>query len=87
MTAEESGRAGSGGSERMWLVDPLCGTLNYAARSMLVAVNVALRVGSDITVAASADPVTEEVFWTDGDQAFVRRDGMDARGQPKPPSR
>jgi myo-inositol-1(or 4)-monophosphatase len=87
VTAEESGRSGSGGSERMWLVDPLCGTLNYAARSMLVAVNVALRVGSDITVAASADPFADEVFATDGDQAFVRRDGMDERLRPSPDSR
>jgi myo-inositol-1(or 4)-monophosphatase len=61
----------------MWLVDPLCGTLNYAVRNMLVAVNVALRVGSDITAAASADPFTEEVFWTDGERANVRSDGVD----------
>jgi myo-inositol-1(or 4)-monophosphatase len=71
----------------MWLVDPLCGTLNYAARSMLVAVNVALRVRSDITVAASADPFAEEVFWTDGDHAYVRRDGADEELTPSPDSR
>ncbi|MFJ2032930.1 inositol monophosphatase family protein [Streptosporangium sp. NPDC087985] len=87
VTGEESGRTGSGGAERMWLVDPLCGTLNYAARSMLVAVNVALRVGSDITVAASADPFAEEVFWTDGDHAYVRRDGVDEELTPSPDSR
>ncbi len=87
VTGEESGCTGSGSAERMWLVDPLCGTLNYAARSMLVAVNIALRVGSDITVAASADPFAEEVFWTDGDHAYVRRDGVDERLTPSPDSR
>lgn len=87
LTAEESGRTGLGDSERMWLVDPLCGTLNYAARNMLAAVNVALRVGSDVTAAASADPFAEEVYWTDGDQAFVRRDGLDERLRPSPDSR
>src|SRR5581483_4733085 len=38
---EEGGLSGEG--ERTWLVDPLCGTLNFAARTPLVAVNVALR--------------------------------------------
>jgi myo-inositol-1(or 4)-monophosphatase len=71
----------------MWLVDPLCSTLNYAARNMLVAVNAALRVGSDIMVAASADPFAEEVFWTDGDHAYVRRDGVDEELMPSCDSR
>jgi myo-inositol-1(or 4)-monophosphatase len=83
---EESGRTGADGAERMWLVDPLCGTLNYAVRNMLVAVNVALRVGSQITAAASADPFNDEVFWTDGERACVRRDGADAELTPSPDS-
>ncbi|GAA1015653.1 phosphatase [Acrocarpospora pleiomorpha] len=87
VTGEESGLTGSGSAERMWLVDPLCGTLNYAARSMLVAVNVALRVGSDVRVAASADPFAGELFWTDGNHAYVRRDGVDEKLTPSPDSR
>jgi myo-inositol-1(or 4)-monophosphatase len=42
---EEGGQQGAAGAARQWLVDPLCGTLNYAAGNMLVAVNVALRDG------------------------------------------
>lgn len=87
VTGEESGRTGSAGAERMWLVDPLCGTLNYAARTPLVAVNVALRAGPDVTVAAAADPFAEEVFWTDGDRAHVRRDGADEELVPSAESR
>ncbi|WP_248960618.1 inositol monophosphatase family protein [Sphaerisporangium perillae] len=87
MTGEESGRTGADRTERMWLVDPLCGTLNYAVRNMLVAVNVALLVGTDITAAASADPFAEEVFWTDGERAYVRRDGVDEELRPSPESR
>ncbi|MFI7575916.1 inositol monophosphatase family protein [Micromonospora sp. NPDC049497] len=74
---EESGRTGTGGNGRLWLVDPLCGTLNYAVRTMLVSVNVALRIGTQVVVAASADPFTDEVFWTDGAAAYVRSDGVD----------
>jgi myo-inositol-1(or 4)-monophosphatase len=54
-------------------VDPLCGTLNYAVGNMLVAVNVALRDGA----AAVADPFSGEVFFTDGEHAWVRREGAD----------
>ena len=80
---EESGRTGSGGNGREWLVDPLCGTLNYAVRTMLVSVNVALRAGADVTVAASADPFAGEVFWTDGEHAYARQDGLDRRLTPQ----
>ena len=72
---------------RTWLVDPLCGTLNYAARTPLVAVNIALRVEDRVTVAVSADPLSGEVFWTGGDGAFCRRDGRDERLRPEPGDR
>jgi myo-inositol-1(or 4)-monophosphatase len=71
----------------MWLVDPICGTLNFAARTMLVAVNVALRTGSALTAAASADPFADEVFWTDGARAYVRRAGGDEQLVPSAGSR
>ncbi|MFD1320064.1 inositol monophosphatase family protein [Micromonospora sonneratiae] len=79
---EESGRTGTGGNGREWLVDPLCGTLNYAVRNMLVAVNVALRTGTQVVAAASADPFADEVFWTDGAGAYVRHGGVDTRLTP-----
>ncbi|MEV5611818.1 inositol monophosphatase family protein [Streptomyces sp. NPDC052225] len=70
---EEGGQHGAADAARQWLVDPLCGTLNYAVGTMLVAVNVALRDGA----AAVADPFGGEVFVTDGKTAWVRRDGAD----------
>ncbi|MEU9479796.1 inositol monophosphatase family protein [Streptomyces sp. NPDC048191] len=77
VTGEESGRSGAADAHRRWLVDPLCGTLNYAVRTTLVGVNVALREGPEVTAAATADPFGGEVFWTDGAAAWVRRDGAD----------
>jgi myo-inositol-1(or 4)-monophosphatase len=79
---EEGGRSGSGDNGREWLIDPLCGTLNYAVRTSLVSVNIALRTGGETTVAASADPFSDEIFWTDKSDAFVRRDGRDHKLQP-----
>jgi myo-inositol-1(or 4)-monophosphatase len=70
---EEGGQQGAADAVRQWLVDPLCGTLNYAVGNMLVAVNVALRDGA----AAVADPFNGEVFFTDGKTAWVRHDGAD----------
>ncbi|MET8161939.1 inositol monophosphatase family protein [Sphaerisporangium sp. NPDC005289] len=87
VVGEESGRTGSAGAERVWLVDPLCGTLNYATGGMLVAVNVALREGPEVTVAACADPFSGEVFWTGGEHAYVRRDGVDQALAPSAESR
>lgn len=79
LVGEESGASGSETSGRRWLVDPLCGTLNYAALTPLVSVNVTLQVGSELAAAASADPFNGEVFWTDGQAAFVRAQGVDQR--------
>jgi myo-inositol-1(or 4)-monophosphatase len=84
---EELGGAVEATPGRCWLVDPLCGTLNYAARTPLVATNVALRVGARITTAAAADPFSAEVFWTDGKVAYVRSGGQDEPLAPDPNSR
>ncbi|MFH8974328.1 inositol monophosphatase family protein [Streptomyces sp. NPDC017890] len=75
---EEGGQRGAAEAVRQWLVDPLCGTLNYAVGNMLVAVNVALRDGP----AAVADPFAGEVYVTDGHTARVRRDEGDTRLTP-----
>ncbi|MFD7074861.1 inositol monophosphatase family protein [Nocardioides sp. NPDC059952] len=82
---EESGR--SGDSERRWLVDPLCGTLNYAAQTPLAAVNVALVTPDGIRTAVSADPISEEIFWTDGTNAWIRKGGGDTVLTPTPRTR
>lgn len=78
MLGEESGRSGASSSVRMWLIDPLCGTLNYAVRMRVAAVNVALRSEGRFLVAAVADPFNHEIFWTDGRGAFVRADDEDS---------
>ncbi|MEV6347302.1 inositol monophosphatase family protein [Actinoplanes sp. NPDC051851] len=77
VTGEEGGATGPADAARRWLVDPLCGTLNYGAQTRLVATNVALRSGSTVTAAASADPFTGETFWTDGHAARLRHEGVD----------
>jgi myo-inositol-1(or 4)-monophosphatase len=85
---EETGRSGGTATTRRWLVDPLCGTLNFAAQTPLVAVNVALLDGPRAVAAAAADPIAGEVFWTDGAHAMVRTSGgADLAMSPSPRSR
>jgi myo-inositol-1(or 4)-monophosphatase len=47
---------------RHWLVDPVCGTNNYAARIPLVAINVALVEAGQVTIAAVADGGSGDLF-------------------------
>jgi myo-inositol-1(or 4)-monophosphatase len=87
VVGEESGRTGPPGATRTWLVDPLCGTPNFAAGDRLVGVNVALGTPAGVAAAATVDPFAGEAFWTDGAGAYVRRAGRDDRLRPSARSR
>lgn len=77
VVGEELGGDAARLRRRHWLVDPLCGTVNFAAGLPLVAVNVALVDGDSVTAAAVADPVVDEMFWTDSAGAWSRTPGGD----------
>lgn len=70
-----------GASTRRWLVDPICGTLNFAAGIPIFAVNIALEVGGVVVAAAVADPAACDVFWTDGQAAWGRVGADELGGQ------
>jgi myo-inositol-1(or 4)-monophosphatase len=84
---EEYGAQGDVDASRRWLVDPLCGTLNFAAKTPLFAVNVTLQINHETSVAAIADPISRETFWTDGHTARIRRDTVDHPMTPSADSR
>jgi myo-inositol-1(or 4)-monophosphatase len=62
VVGEESGHAPGTADGRTWLVDPLCGTANFAAGVQAVAVNVALVASDGPAAAAVADPFAGETF-------------------------
>jgi myo-inositol-1(or 4)-monophosphatase len=74
---EEGGASGSPEARRRWLVDPLCGTRNFAAGLPMFATNVALSVDGSIVAGAVADPAAGEASWYDEQGARLRRDGQD----------
>jgi len=82
---EELGADGRG--PRTWLVDPLCGTRNFASTAGPVCVNVALRENDDVHVAAVAEPFAERILWTDGVSAYERREGRDTGIRPSAATR
>lgn len=57
---ERGGRAAADGSP-YWLVDPICGTRNFASGIPLYCVNLALVEGDEISVAVVGDPSTGEI--------------------------
>lgn len=65
VVGEELGATGDRDAARRWLVDPLCGTLNFATATPLVAVNVALQVDGVTTAAAVVDPLAGQTWATD----------------------
>jgi myo-inositol-1(or 4)-monophosphatase len=67
----------SSDARRIWLIDPLCGALNYAVMTRLVAVNVALRDEARFLAAAVGDPFDGAVLWADADRAMRRAGGRD----------
>jgi myo-inositol-1(or 4)-monophosphatase len=86
VVGEETGATRRPGSRR-WLVDPLCGTVNFAAQTPLVAVNAALLDGTVALASAVADPISRERFWSDRTGAYLRLDGLDAPLRPSAGSR
>ena len=47
---------------RLWVVDPICGSLNFAQSIPFFAVSVALRVNGLLRIGAVYDPVRDEMF-------------------------
>jgi myo-inositol-1(or 4)-monophosphatase len=88
--AEESGRSGPAGEsaddrtgrsapavpDRLWVIDPLDGTVNYANGIPIFAVSVALAIGGVPVVGAVLDPLRGELF------TAVRGQGAKLDGRP-----
>lgn len=61
--SEESGLSGSGGDERVWIVDPLDGTRNYVMGVPFFCVSIGVTRGGSPIVGAIYDPVHNEMFF------------------------
>jgi myo-inositol-1(or 4)-monophosphatase len=59
--AEESGTSG-GSSERLWIIDPLDGTVNYANGIPFFAVSIGLCLAGEPVLGVVVDPTRDELF-------------------------
>ncbi|OGF97728.1 MAG: hypothetical protein A2Z06_02230 [Candidatus Glassbacteria bacterium RBG_16_58_8] len=60
--AEEGGSRKGGGSDRIWLVDPLDGTTNFAHGYPFISISVALEAAGEIRYGVVYDPLRDEYF-------------------------
>ena len=49
-------------AERLWIVDPVCGSLNFVMGVPIFAISIALRVRGMLRVGAVHDPMRDETF-------------------------
>ena len=74
---EERGGEASADGSPYWLVDPICGTRNFASGIPLYCVNLALVEGDEVTVAVVGDPSTGEIDVAErGRGAWALKDGV-----------
>jgi myo-inositol-1(or 4)-monophosphatase len=74
IVGEERGGEASGGAAH-WLIDPICGTRNYASQLPLYSTNLALVVDGRVRIAAVGDGCTGRVYAAiSGERAFVASD-------------
>lgn len=73
---ERGGEAPADGSS-YWLLDPICGTRNFASGMPLYCVNLALVEGDQVTVAVVGDPSTDEIHVAErGRGAWAVKDSL-----------
>jgi myo-inositol-1(or 4)-monophosphatase len=58
----EEGAGVAGGADRIWIVDPLDGTTNYAHEYPLFSVSIALAVGGRPVVGAVYNPLLDDMY-------------------------
>jgi myo-inositol-1(or 4)-monophosphatase len=59
--AEESGRDREG-AERVWIIDPLDGTVNYAHEYPVFAVSIALHAAGELVVGGVYNPLLDDMY-------------------------
>ena len=73
----EEGHGRSGGAERVWIVDPLDGTVNYAHEYPVWSVSIALQVAGRLEVGVVYNPLLDEIY------AGRRGGGVTLNGNPR----
>ena len=57
--------------ERLWVLDPIDGTVNFTVRLPLVGVSLALMEADKAVLGAVGEAVTKRIYWSDGEHLFL----------------
>ena len=68
LAEEGGGEKGLGRSDRVWIIDPLDGTVNYSHEYPVFSVSIALQADGDLVVGAVYNPLLDDMY-------AARRDG------------
>ena len=80
VVGEERGGEPPADGAPYWLVDPICGTRNFASGYRLYCINLALVEGGRVAVAAVGDPSRDEVLYAErGQGVWSLRNGATER--------
>ena len=80
--AEESGQE-AGGTDYLWIIDPLDGTNNYLHTLPLFSVSIALAKNSEIQLGVVYNPLLDELFYAEkGKGAFLNRESISVSENP-----
>jgi myo-inositol-1(or 4)-monophosphatase len=80
IVGEERGGERPRDGSAFWLIDPICGTANFASGTPLYCVNVALVENGEVVVAVAGDPGRDEISVAEkGRGAWVVKNGVRER--------
>lgn len=69
-------------AERLWIVDPICGSLNYAMGIPLFGVSIALRAKGSLRVGVVYDPMRDEMYSAQvGEPATLNNNPINVRAR------
>jgi len=67
-------------ADRLWIVDPICGSLNFAQGIPIFAISIALRVSGQLRVGVVYDPMRDEMFTAQvGEPAMLNNQQISVR--------
>lgn len=84
IVAEESGHQDGAPGAPWWLIDPLCGTVNFAQGLPFFNVNIALMQGEEPVLGVLAEPLTGDLLVAEAGQDAVVLDDRGAAAPLKP---
>ncbi len=74
LAEEENSETNLEGAGRLWIIDPICGTLNFARGLPLYVSNIALAQNGTIIASCVVDHLSGKYYWSTGEGVYCNRE-------------